>query len=96
MSRREAEKRERAARVAAYQEPAWVDQQAARWGSSASEGDSEDSDAAAAAAADALYCLACDKLFRSANAMANHQRCCPCGRTLRASCGRVSRRVCIA
>ncbi|KAK9845932.1 hypothetical protein WJX81_006341 [Elliptochloris bilobata] len=76
--RRDAERQERAARAASYQEAAWVDRGEDTGGSSASEGSTSDSGAdeaaEAAAAAGELYCLACDKLFRSANALANHQR----------------------
>ena len=42
------------------------------------EASDEDGAAEAAAAAGELFCLACDKLFRSANALANHQRCASC------------------
>ena len=73
--RREAERQERAARAAAYQEAAWVDQAGASASSEASEASDEGGAAEAAAVAGELYCLACDKLFRSANALANHERC---------------------
>ncbi len=92
--RRKTEREERAARAAAYQEAAWVDgqRQAAERGAggpdvdsaSASngdgDGDGDDAAAEAATAAGGLYCLACDKLFRSANALANHERCAARGR----------------
>lgn len=53
-----------------------MDQAGASAGSEASpEASDEEGAAEAVAAAGELYCLACDKLFRSANALANHQRC---------------------
>jgi DnaJ family protein A protein 5 len=68
-ARRDAEKRERAARAQAYQEAAWV-----RGGGSSADDGSDGGAATAADAAPLLHCVACDKLFRSAGAMANHER----------------------
>ena len=50
----------------------------------ATEGDA--SEDAAYDVADELYCVACDKLFRSANAMANHERCARPAAELRSAC----------
>ena len=47
-----------------YEEPAWV--RAADEGSCSSEG--------AALIEDDLYCIACDKFFKSDKALANHNR----------------------
>ena len=69
--RREEERAARVQRAREYQAPAWAEP-----GADAGVG-SDDGDASADAAydvADELYCVACDKLFRSANAMANHER----------------------
>ena len=76
-AQREAAKRERAARAQAYQEAAWVrgegDEGGGGDGGCTADGTSssgEDADEPAPL----LHCLACDKLFRSAGAMANHER----------------------
>ena len=65
MCRREEESAERMRRAAEYQEPEWV--QAADAETASSEG--------AALVEDELYCIACDKFFKSSNALTNHNRC---------------------
>ncbi len=62
--RREEEAAERMRRALEYEEPEWV--RAADIGSCSSEG--------AALIEDDLYCIACDKFFKSDKALANHNR----------------------
>ena len=62
--RREEESAERMRRALEYEEPDWV--QAAEAGSCSSDG--------AAFIEDELYCIACDKFFKSDKALANHKR----------------------
>lgn len=59
---------ERMRRVQQYQEAEWLQQQDQQRPDAA--GNEEDADAVA----DELYCVACDKFFKTANAMANHER----------------------
>lgn len=62
--RREEERKERLQRARKFEEAAWAAAEAA---------ESED-EALEEEPMDDLYCLACDKLFRTANAMANHNK----------------------
>ena len=62
--RREDERAERMRRALEYEEPEWVREADA--GSDKSEG--------AALIEDELYCIACDKFFKSEKALANHKR----------------------
>ena len=68
--RREEERQARLQRAREYQAPAWAEEPEAV----GSDGGDASGDAAYELA-DELYCVACDKLFRSANALANHERC---------------------
>ena len=63
--RRDRERAERLRRAQEYQEPEWVRDE---------EGDGGSSADGAALVEDELYCIACDKFFKSENAMANHKR----------------------
>ncbi len=63
--RKEEERLQRIQRAHEYQDAAWVD-------AAVDHEDSSDDDAAFVQ--DELYCIACDKFFKSTNAMANHER----------------------
>ncbi len=64
MCRKEEERAERRRRAREYEEAAWAEE--------GSEGGSEED--AADNIPDELYCLACDKSFRTPNAFANHEK----------------------
>lgn len=64
--RKEQERQQRIQRAMEYQDAAWVDEGADGEGSQEEE---------AAFVEDELCCVACDKFFKSANAMANHEKC---------------------
>ena len=66
--RREEERQARLQRAREYEDAAWVQPGAEADGGSGDEGEALD-------VADELYCVACDKFFKTANAMGNHQRC---------------------
>ena len=66
--RREQEKAERAARIKEYREAEWLQQQE----SDTSAGSEDDS---LRELEDKLYCVACEKFFKSGNAFSNHERC---------------------
>ena len=66
--RREQEKAERAARIREYREAEWLQQQE----SDTSAGSEDDS---VRELEDKLYCVACEKFFKSGNALSNHERC---------------------
>ncbi len=68
--RREEERQARLQRAREYEDAAWVQPGAEDGAVEAEEGGGEALDVA-----DELYCMACDKFFKSANAMANHERC---------------------
>lgn len=65
LRRREEDRRERRQRAREFEE--------ATWAAAEAEG-SDEEDAPEEELPDELYCLACDKLFRTLNAMANHKR----------------------
>ncbi|WIA41299.1 hypothetical protein OEZ86_004902 [Tetradesmus obliquus] len=68
-ARRAAEREERLRRAAEYEEPDWVK------ASEAVDSDSEDSDAAAEEQQQQQhFCIVCEKRFRSAGQLANHER----------------------
>lgn len=64
--RKEEERLQRIQRAREYEDAAWVD-------AGATDEDSHDEELVLAQ--DELYCVACDKFFKSANALANHERC---------------------
>ena len=66
MCRKEEERLQRIQRAREYQDAAWVD-------AGATDEDSQEEELVLAQ--DELYCVACDKFFKSTNAMANHERC---------------------
>ena len=63
--RREEERRDRLQRAREFEEAAWAEAAAAESGEEEAQEEVPDE----------LYCLACDKLFRTPNAMANHNKC---------------------
>ncbi|BDA42473.1 DnaJ homolog subfamily C member 21 at N-terminal half [Coccomyxa sp. Obi] len=63
--RKEEERQQRIQRALEYQDAAWVD-------AGADDEDSHEEDLALEE--DELYCVACDKFFKTPNAMANHER----------------------
>ena len=71
LGRREEEKQRRLEEAAAYQAPEWATGQPVV----ISESSSDDE---AAAAADPLYCVACDRTFKSQGAMQSHERYIAC------------------
>lgn len=65
MCRKEEERQQRIQRALEYEDAAWVD-------AGADDEDSHEEDLALNE--DELYCVACDKFFKTPNAMANHER----------------------
>jgi DnaJ family protein A protein 5 len=65
-NRREQEKAERAERARAYQVAAWAEQE--------QDADSADGEEEMHPEDDPLYCLACDKSFKSEGAFKSHER----------------------
>ena len=70
LRRREEERQARLQRAREYEDAAWVQPQGVEGGSDSAEEPEEALDVA-----DELYCVACDKFFKTSNAMANHMRC---------------------
>ena len=69
--RRDEEKKERLARARAYEEELWAAEEAeAAMGRGSCDGHNEQEEDIV----DELYCMACDKRFKSQNAFANHER----------------------
>ena len=67
LCRREEAKKARLQRAREYEEAQWAQMDAEEDGAS---------DSGEELVEDDLYCVACDKLFRSENALANHERYC--------------------
>lgn len=67
LSRREHARKERLQRAREFEEAAWAQ--------AAAEAEPDEEAEQAEALPDELYCLACDKTFRTENALANHQKC---------------------
>ena len=66
LSRRKQARKERLQRAREFEEAAWAQ--------AAAEAVSDEEVEQAEALPDELYCLACDKTFRTENALANHQK----------------------